>query len=96
MIPLNICCIVGNGIRNTKVDQFQLTFHQNEVRWFKVRMYYFLVMNDLDSLQDLRIFDVSYVKSILTINLLVANNSQSKVSLRAHSVVPVRGGLSLI
>ncbi len=53
MIPLDICRVIGDGIRNTKVNQFQLSLYKDEVGWLQIRMHDFLLMDDVDSLEHL-------------------------------------------
>lgn len=53
MVPLNIRRIVRNGIRNPKVDEFQLALDEDEVGRLKIRVHDLLVVNNLDGLKHL-------------------------------------------
>ena len=53
MVSLNVGSVVGNGICDPKVDQFELSTDKNEVRGLEVRMHDFLFMNDLHGLEHL-------------------------------------------
>jgi hypothetical protein len=50
MIPLNIRGIIGNSIRNPKIDQLQLATNQHEIRRFEIRMYDLLFVYDMHGL----------------------------------------------
>lgn len=53
MIPLNISSIITNSIRYPKIDQFQRSFHQYEIRRFQIGMDDFLFVDDLDCFEHL-------------------------------------------
>lgn len=54
VISLDVRGIVRNCIGNAEVNEFQLTFDQNEVGRLKIRMYDLLVVDNLHSLKHLQ------------------------------------------
>ena len=53
MVSLNVGGITSNSVRNTEIDQLQLSFYKNEVGWLQVGMNNLLIMDYLHSLQHL-------------------------------------------
>lgn len=53
MISLNVGGIVRNGIGNTEINEFQLTFDQDEVGRFEIRMNNFLLVYHMHGLKHL-------------------------------------------
>jgi hypothetical protein len=53
MISLNVSGIIGNGIRDPKIYQFQLSTDKNEICWFEVRVHNLLLMDYMYGLKHL-------------------------------------------
>lgn len=53
MISLNVGGIVGNGICDPKVDQFELASDEDKICWLEVRMYNLLLVDHMYGLKHL-------------------------------------------
>lgn len=53
MISLNVSGVIGNGICDPKIDQFQLSADKNEICRFEVRMHNLLLMDYVYGLEHL-------------------------------------------
>jgi len=53
MISLNVSGVIGNGICDPKINQFQLSADKNEICWFEVRVHNLLLMDYVYGLKHL-------------------------------------------
>jgi hypothetical protein len=53
MISLNVSGIIGNGICDPKIYQFQLSADKNKIRRFEVRVHDLLLMDNVYGLKHL-------------------------------------------
>jgi hypothetical protein len=47
VVPLDVGCIVRNGIRNTEIYEFELTAYEDKISRLQVGVYDFFFMNDV-------------------------------------------------
>jgi hypothetical protein len=76
MVSLDVSSVIGNGIGNSKVDQFELSTDKDEISRLEVRMHNLLFMDNLHGLKHL----------IITSHALAQVRKQRK---NRHDLLPV-------